>query len=186
MRTPLAGVLLALSCAAGAQEHALLCYDYGCHTQEEITYGPMQLEPARAALLTALTPAEERETLAIELGWLYYWAGTLTPVHNDMPGDLADGELDGRMDCIDHATSTTELLRMLERRGWLRFHRVVEPVRRTNWIFEHYSAALEERAEDPEQHAPRYVMDSWFVEHGAPAVVLPLDEWLAGGGPYVP
>jgi hypothetical protein len=187
MRHWAAGVLLALAGVAGAQERVLLCYDYGCKTQEEVSYGPMQLEPVRAALLTALDPQEERETLAVEVGRLYRWAGTLTPIHNDRAGDFADDEVDGRMDCIDHAASTTELLRMLERRGWLRFHRVVEPVRRTNWILEHYSAAVEELGADAfETSPPRYVIDSWFVEHGAPAVVLPLPVWLDGGGPNVP
>src|SRR5574338_945249 len=186
MRWGLAGLLLAFCCPAGAQEHALLCYDYACKVQEDITYGPMQLEPVRVALLSTQDAAEEREVLALEVGRLYRWAGTVAPLHNDRPGDLADGEEEGRMDCIDHATSTTELLRMLERRGWLCFHRIVEPVRRTNWIFEHYSAAVEELAEGYELPPLRYVMDSWFVEHGAPAVVLPLSEWLDGGGPKVP
>ncbi len=31
----------------------------------------------------------------------------------------------------------------------------------------------------------RYVVDSWFVDNGEPAVVLPLAEWLNGGGPNV-
>lgn len=32
---------------------------------------------------------------------------------------------------------------------------------------------------------PRFVIDSWFVEHGEPAVVLPLGAWLDGDGPNV-
>ena len=32
----------------------------------------------------------------------------------------------------------------------------------------------------------RFAVDSWFVEQGEPAVVLPLAEWLDGGGPNVP
>jgi len=31
----------------------------------------------------------------------------------------------------------------------------------------------------------RYAVDSWFVDNGEPAVVLPLAEWLNGGGPNV-
>jgi hypothetical protein len=180
-------LLLALAGVAGAQERALLCYDYGCKIQEEVAYGPMQLEPVRAALLGAVDAQAEREILAVEVGRLYRWAGTRTPIQADRAGDLADGEVEGRMDCIDHATSTSELLRMIERRGWLRFHRVVPQVRRTRLIFQHFSAAVEELgAEDPEVLPSRYVIDSWFVEHGEPAVVLPLAEWLEGGGPYVP
>lgn len=186
MRGLRALLLLALAAPVGAQEQALLCYNYGCLTQIEVAYGPMQLEPVRAALLAAGDPESERETLATAVGRLYLWAGTRSPIHADRPGDLADDEVDGRMDCIDHATSTTEMLRMLERRGWLRFHRVVEPVRRSNWIFEHFSAAVAELGEEsPEMPALRFVIDSWFVEQGEPAVVLPLNEWLDGGGPDV-
>jgi hypothetical protein len=187
MRHWAGGVLLALAGMAGAQERVLLCYDYGCKTQEEVSYGPMQLEPVRAALLRAQDAQEEREILAVEVGRLYRWAGTRTPIHADRAGDLADGEVEGRMDCIDHATSTSELLRMIERRGWLRFHRVLPQVRRARLIFQHFSAVVAELgAEDPEVLPARYVIDSWFVEHGEPAVVLPLTEWLDGGGPYVP
>lgn len=32
---------------------------------------------------------------------------------------------------------------------------------------------------------PRFVIDSWFVEHGEPAVILPLGAWLGGEGPNV-
>lgn len=40
-------------------------------------------------------------------------------------------------------------------------------------------------ATDSEPESGRYVIDSWFVEPGEPAVVLPLDDWLDGGGPNV-
>ena len=180
---------LAMALVAGsavAQEQALLCYNYGCQVRMMVGYGPMQLEPARAALLLANDPESEREVLAEVVGWLYLWAGTRSPIYADRPGDLADDPVDGRMDCIDHAASTTELLRMLERRGWLRYHRVMETVRRTKFIFEHYSAVVEEVPEESTEAPARFVVDSWFGEHGDPAVILPLDEWLDGGGPNVP
>lgn len=187
MKRWIAGLLLALAGTAMAQERAMLCYGYGCSFQEEVGYGPMQLEPVRSALLTAHDAAEERTVLAEAVGRLYRWAGTLTPIHADRAGDLADEEVWGRMDCIDHATSTTELLRMVERRGWLRFHRVLPPARRTFLIFQHFSAVVEELPADASASSPpRHVIDSWFVGHGEPAVVLPLAEWLDGGGPYVP
>jgi len=38
----------------------------------------------------------------------------------------------------------------------------------------------------PAQHAARrFAVDSWFVEPGEPAVVLPLEEWMNGEGPNV-
>ena len=118
------------------------------------------------------------------------------------------------MDCIDHSTSTTRLLELVEARGGLRFHRVVEPARRTRLILQHFSAVIEvltaeeriarlppgealagcnctedgqviEAADGADRPGERYVVDSWFVDNGEPAVVLPLAEWLKGGGPNV-
>jgi Tfp pilus assembly protein PilN len=86
------------------------------------------------------------------------------------------------MDCIDHSTSTTRLLQMLEAYGFLRWHQVSE-IDVRNWAFvfpAHYSAVIEEKAS-----AARFVVDSWFVDNGQPAVILPLGEWKKGAGPDV-
>lgn len=183
----LMGLMWAIT--ANAQERALICYNYGCQSEAEVSFGPLQLDPVRAALSLATDAAMERDLLAMAVGNLYRWAGEWTPISADRAGDFADQGVNGRMDCIDHAQSTTALLRMVERQGWLRFHRVLEPARRTRFIFQHFSAVVEELRESSGDEAlepPRYVIDSWFVEHGEPAVVLPLDEWLDGGGPHVP
>jgi hypothetical protein len=103
------------------------------------------------------------------------------------------------MDCIDHATSTTRLLRLLEARGWLRFHRVLEPLRRTRFVVaQHFSAVVEElAAASPSQSEAkavktgegqareRFVIDSWYYDNGKPAAVLPLQQWLDGADPDV-
>jgi hypothetical protein len=88
------------------------------------------------------------------------------------------------MDCIDHSLSTTRLLKLLEARGSLRWHRVLEPEVR-NWALvfpAHWSAAIEEKTGG---EAQRFVVDSWFVDNGQPAVILPLAEWKEGAGPDV-
>jgi hypothetical protein len=88
------------------------------------------------------------------------------------------------MDCIDHSTSTTRLLKLLEARGSLRWHQVLEPEVR-NWALvfpAHWSAAIEEKTGG---EAQRFVVDSWFVDNGQPAVILPLAEWKEGAGPDV-
>jgi hypothetical protein len=94
---------------------------------------------------------------------------------------VADDGVHGRMDCIDHSTTTTRLLRLLENRGWLQFHRVLEPVRRIRYLFAvHFSAQIEEFGPVPKEPQPlaadpvRFVVDSWFRDNGQPAVVLPL------------
>ncbi len=40
-------------------------------------------------------------------------------------------------------------------------------------------------APPPGNPGARFAVDSWFVDNGEPAVVLPLADWLNGGGPNV-
>ena len=158
-----------------------LCYNYGCQAEAAVSFEAAELEVVRASLAAAADPAEERTALSAALGLLYAIAGARTPLGADRAGNYLDLGVDGRMDCIDHSTSTTRLLRLIEARGWLRFHRVAAPARRARFIFQHFSAVVEEGRES----GGRYAIDSWFVNNGEAAVVLPLAEWLEGGGPNV-
>lgn len=173
--------------AVGAGEARLrLCYNYGCQAEAAVSFETAELEVVRASLAAAANPAEERTALSAALGLLYAIAGARTPVGADRAGNFLDLGAEGRMDCIDHSTSTTRLLRLIEARGWLRFHRVAAPARRSRLIFQHFSAVIEETEGEGEgERGGRYAIDSWFVNNGEAAIVLPLAEWLDGGGPNV-
>jgi hypothetical protein len=173
--------------AVGAGEARLrLCYNYGCQAEAAVSFETAELEVVRASLAAAANPAEERTALSAALGLLYAIAGARTPVGADRAGNFLDLGAEGRMDCIDHSTSTTRLLRLIEARGWLRFHRVAAPARRSRLIFQHFSAVIEEtEGEGERERGGRYAIDSWFVNNGEAAIVLPLAEWLDGGGPNV-
>lgn len=183
---------LALLCAAaGAQEKVAVCYNYGCLNAATVTYDRGQLTQVRELLDDAVDAAHERELIGVVVGRLLGWAGRQSPIHADRGGNYADEGVYGRMDCIDHATTTTRLLRLLERRGWLRWHRVCEPEVRTRLlIFDHWSAVIEEAPRAPFRDAhplsrTRYAVDSWFYDNGEPAVVMPLDAWMDWEGPRV-
>lgn len=178
------------------ESRVAICYNYGCAQQDEVLLDRATLRAVQRRLANAADADAERAALSKSIARLYLVAARQTPVAADRAGNFLDAGVDGRMDCIDHSTSTTRLLRVLEARGWLRFHRVVEPARRARFIFQHYSATIEEvQSEAPPadpaadaDSAPspaRYVVDSWFVDNGEPAVVMPLAEWLNGGGPSV-
>ncbi len=177
-------VCVALAGAARADEAVRICHGYSCIAQADIRYGEAQLGEVRRLLLAAVDAAEERKLLGDAVGRLYGWAGEQSDIRNDRGGNYADGGIPGKMDCIDHSTSTTRLLRLLEARGDLRWHRVLEPEAR-NWalvIPAHYSAVIEQKAAG---ERARFVVDSWFVDNGQPAVILPLEEWKEGAGPDV-
>ena len=175
---------------AAAAERVAVCHDYGCQRQSWIDYDDAQLGRVLRMLSSTVDAAEERKMLAEVIGRLYRWAGEQSDIRNDRGGNYADDGIPGRMDCIDHATSTTRLLELLARHGGLRRHRVLAPVSRA-WlglVENHWAAQIEERrppAGEDGPEAPRFVVDSWFVDNGEPAVILPLEEWKKGAGPDV-
>ena len=169
-----------------ADEPVSVCFNYGCLTQNEVIFSDEQLEELGLSLRRAHTSAEERALIGEAIGRLLGWAGQQSPISADRGGNYADDAVYGRMYCIDHSTTTTRLLRLLERRGLLRFHRVLEPVRRLRFLVsEHYSAQIEEIENDrnEENDGMRFVVDSWFFDNGHPAVVMPLESWLNGESP---
>jgi hypothetical protein len=218
-------MLLLFAGGVCADESVVICFNYGCASEASALYSEAQLQWIRSLLLNSGSAEREREALALVVGQMYAWAGQQTPVWRDKGGNFADGDAPGRMDCIDHSTTTTRFLRLLEARGWLHFHRVLEPVRRSRiFFYQHFSAQIEVIAwpgsrntanqrrppklqpdycqdcndddddkdsadgahEDNEAAEPaRFVIDSWFVDNGKAAIVMPVEAWLKGGGPDV-
>lgn len=159
---------------AAAEERVAVCYNYGCYRTDVVVFSEAQLAEIHQLLSPAKSAEQERKVLALAVGRLLGWAGQQSPISADRGGNVEDAGVFGRMDCIDHSTTTTRLLKVLEGRRWLRWHQVTEPVLRTRFlIFDHWSAAIEERIS-----SMHYVVDSWFYDNGQPAVVMPLDDWM--------
>ena len=184
-------LLLCMACASSAQAGQFtevpICFNYGCLSEARVRFSAMLLDYVGDQLAEARDAADERSRLARAVGQLYVEAGRQSPIDADRAGDYLDDGVFGKMDCIDHATSTTRLLKVLEARGALKYHTVKAPRRRTSFIlFQHFSAVVEERAQAGiDAPGAQFVIDSWFGEHGEPAVVLPLADWLDGDGPNV-
>lgn len=185
-----------LSCAAYADESlsesVSVCFNYGCATQATVNFSAQQLNSITQTLAAAHNANEERIVLAQVIGMLYAWAGKQTPIHADRGGNYADAGVQGSMDCIDHSTTTTRFLRLLVQHHALHFHRVIATTRR-GWIFQHWTATIEElplatpsaaaMTSATAAQQPRFAVDSWYVDNGQPAVILPLAEWFNYGGP---
>ena len=168
-----------------AESRVSICYNYGCVREEEVRFRAATLTRLVARFAVAQTAEEERAVLGEALGRLYRVAAIQTPIAADRGGNYADNGVSGMMDCIDHSTTTTRLLRMMEKRGLLRYHRVLDRVLRKRFlIFEHYSAQIEALFPEAEGvAAERFAVDSWFYDNGHPAAIIPLARWLAGESP---
>jgi hypothetical protein len=184
----LACLLMFVSIGARAEEQVDVCFNYGCNAEQTVVFSEPRLNWAQAMLATAANAEGERRSLSRVIGHLHAWAGQQTPIHADRAGNLEDEGVRGAMDCIDHATTTTRFLRLLERRGALRFHRVMEPARR-GLVFQHLAARIEEigaplmQAET--EQIRRFAVDSWYVDNGRPAPIIPMELWQEGSDPDV-
>ena len=160
-------------------DQVTICYNYGCYAKAQVAYSDRQLDTLHQLLAAAGDAGAEREAISVAIGRMYGIAGEQTPVWRDKGGNYADGGVNGQMDCIDHSTNTDTFLRLLQAHGWLRFHEVLEPLRRTRFIVAvHWAARIRDRGT---QQA--YAVDSWYFDNGHPAAVLTVEDWLAGKRP---
>ncbi|MEK7438096.1 MAG: hypothetical protein AAB150_14560 [Pseudomonadota bacterium] len=172
---------LALPGLSAQAEELTICYNYGCYARAPVDFSEQQLAPLQQQLAASADAAAEREAISAIIGRMYAIAGEQTPVWRDKGGNYADGGDNGKMDCIDHSTNTSAFLRLLQARGWLRFHELLEPLMRSRFAFaEHWAARIRER-----ETQKGYSVDSWFFDSGRPALVLPVEDWLAGDTPNV-
>ncbi|PWB58751.1 MAG: hypothetical protein C3F18_01970 [Nitrosomonadales bacterium] len=172
--------LMLCSAASGAHADDLsICYNYGCARSAGVHLHGAQLSHIHMLLAWVDNAEEERQAIAQAIGLFQTAAGQQTPTFRDRGRNIPDEGADGRMDCIDHAHNTSAYLRLMEERGWLNFHRVLEPVKRAPWIFnEHWSARIAEKDSGEE-----FVVDSWFFDNGHPAAIFTLEEWMKGAEP---
>ena len=169
---------LFLACCAPAQaEEVKICYNYGCAANATVTFNEQQLANVAAQFRGLLNAAEEREAIAQAVGMLARYAGEQSPIFRDKGRDN-NGNVDGRMDSADHSINTTAYLRVLEKRGLFKLHRVQSRVVR-GATKAHWAARITEI-----RTHQKFVVDSWFFENGHPAVIFPLDEWLKGAKPH--
>jgi hypothetical protein len=185
MRTALRILAVVLALAAGAAsapavaDEVAICFNYGCNERAVVQLSPFELGRVQAEFARVDSPAAERAALARAVAWLYFDAGAQSPIWRDRGGNFDDDDAQpGRMDCIDHSTNTTAFLRLIERRGWLRFHVVDARVMRGRLLSEHWAARVVERESKAE-----WVVDTWFLDPGLPALVFPLGAWLDGAEP---
>lgn len=173
-------ILLLLPLAAWADDEVTICYNYGCGVQARVVFDSRQLARIGDLFTDIGAPQIERGSIQLAMGLMARIAGEQTPTHNDRGGNFADDGVDGRMDCIDHSHNATAYLRLIERHGWLKHHKVLDPVERAPYVFNvHWAARIEEK-----NSHEQYIVDSWFLDNGEPALVFPLSDWKRGAEPH--
>ncbi len=149
------------------------CYDFGCKSRRGIDFSPDQWQRLGALFdRPARDAAEEKQRIRAAIALMERYAGALTGTDADRGGNYTGQDLPRQQDCIDESTNTLQYLLALERRGWLRFHRVDLKQRRIVWFISHWTATIRETAT-----GERFAVDSWFLDNGEPPYIQRLEDW---------
>lgn len=125
--------------------------------------------------LSGGTPREERLAIRKAIARIEQIAATQTPTFRDWRMDDINPAGMGCLDCIDEAINCTTYLRLLEERGLLRHHHVMEKAFRGPLSLDtHYAGQVQELAS-----GEFYIVDSWFLANGWPPHVQKTSDWLA-------
>lgn len=165
-----------ISSSASADAVIVVCYNWGCWSQKPASFSEPWLHRALQPLRQAKTPEDERAAAAEVVHRFYRKAAEQTPIGADEPGNNEDPSVNGRMDCIDHSTTTKNILSYLQSRGLLRWHEVGPYAHRTLLVTSHYSATLVQKDMDDDD-ARIFVIDPWDVDADALPQLSSVREW---------
>ena len=172
-------VLMLVSPWAMADGLVLFCYNWDCKTPGVASFSEPWLKNTLAPLRQAKTAAAERAAAAEVVRQFYVKAAEQLPIAADEPGNEEDDTVNGRMDCIDHSSTTRNILAFLAHRQALRWHGVGPYAHRTLFLDSHYSATLAENDVPVDNDGQIYTIDPWFVAQGSLPPVQPVREWAS-------
>jgi hypothetical protein len=153
-----------------------VCHGFGCAYRNQLVLTPARLSYVRGALAGARSARDERKALAKIVAWFDREGGKVAGTVNRVAYASADTKSGpSQMDCIDLTANITELLILLDRSKFLKFHRVGEPVSRgliVDGKRPHTTAVIVQIADGSE-----WSVDSWTRAYGQSPDIMTIAEW---------
>jgi len=157
-----------------------LCYNHGCSATIMVALNGEQWTEARKVFdPPPQNGADERRSISLAVGVLETIAGKSTGTGK--LGGIRGWVPANKFDCVDDAVNTGTYLYMLRSDGLIRFHELKGAAHRGFLIdgrWPHVATVIIEK-----ETGNAYVVDSWFLDNGNPAFVIPYNEWVAGWKP---
>ena len=158
-----------------------MCYGGGCAGMAHVTLSNQEWQKVVQAFMPEPeNAAQERESIRQALGILEQIIGPKTGTSQDKAGTFGVWGKQGQLDCNDEAANSTTYMKLMKKKGLIKFHDILNTKRR-GFFFDgwpHTAAAILDHAS-----GKRYAVDSWFYDNGQPAVVIPLEQWKSGWKP---
>lgn len=162
-------------------EEFTVCKGFGCRFRRPVSLDPSSwVEVVRIFDPAPSNAQEERALLGRAIALLEIKIGGMIGTRTDRPAaKTSEGGRD-QLDCIDETVNTTTYLRLLDKEGFLRWHKVGVPAQRgwllaelvgsTNFITN--TAVIVEK-----DSGVSFAIDSYFYANGRPPQIMPLVEW---------
>jgi hypothetical protein len=166
-----------------APSHFTECHGFGCAEVSKVSLNPGQWQRVAAMFRPSAKDArsERRQVShAVSLMQRLVGAQTGTAVHqwtHDNMSILPNRGDPTQLDCIDGAVNTWTYMTMMEKSGFLRFHRVANLSNAGSLINARNTAVLEQK------DGGFYAVDPSLVDFGVPPPVIPLATWMGDWPP---
>ncbi len=158
---------------APAQDEFIHCFDYGCKSTRSLSFDRDEWQAIGDVFsLPTQDAAQEKQQIRRAIAKMERIAGAKAGTEVDRGGNYNGEDLSMQQDCIDESTNTLQYLQALQRRGWLRFHRVDLKQRRIRWFFTHWSATIRQL-----DNGEVFAVDSWYRDNGQPPYLQRIEDW---------
>jgi len=155
-----------------------ICFNWSCARRQTITFTPEDIALLRRNMAACPDASLQDRLQRLRIG--IWQMGLLAQKYqpalaNDQAINDFDGEVEGRMDCVDITSNTTTFLHILRDLGQLPGWQVSAPEVRGFFDITavHWTAVIT----DLETGLP-WSVDSWFRPHGHLPMVMPLANWI--------
>jgi hypothetical protein len=167
--------------AADAPAEVVVCHGYGCLYRTQVHFDARDMARLRSIVVAGRASATaERNALGKAVQWFEVTVGPLAGTsHDKAKGDVLLVPDPGQEDCIDESTNTTTLLKLIESRGWLAYHRVGATKERGFLLdgrYPHNTATVYDKAT-----GKRWAIDSWTHANGVFPDIMPIEVWVKQG-----
>ena len=152
-----------------------VCHGYTCRIATPVRLSAADLQRIAGGLADAADAAAERAAIGKAVQEFEAIVGPRIGTGGDLAKMQFGQGTPDQLDCIDEATNTTSLLRLLAANGYLKHHSVLQPSARGFFIdgrYPHATAVLQETGS-----GVKWAIDSWPRANAEPPVVQPLSEW---------
>ena len=154
-----------------------LCHGFECFFRDRVEFSDNDILALREIMSDAKTAEEERAAVQKAIQWFERKAGEEVGTKDDLGGLNFFSGTKGQQDCIDESTTTTNFLVMLSKNGLLNHHTVGSVHARGFFLdgrYPHATATLTESFTQKD-----WAIDTWVRDNGEPAVIMPLNDWMA-------